>query len=42
MTPHSVHYGLAADLRVIRQNTLDAAFLTNPNRSHSAFAYSGG
>jgi len=32
MTPHSVHHGLAADLRVIRQATLDAAFLTNPNR----------
>ena len=32
MTPHSVHYGLAADLRVIRQATLDAAFLANPNR----------
>ena len=32
MTPHSVHYGLAADLRVIRQATLDAAFLVNPNR----------
>lgn len=31
MTPHSVHYGLAADLRVIRQDTLDAAFLANPN-----------
>ena len=32
MTPHSVHYGMAADLRVIRQATLDAAFLANPNR----------
>jgi hypothetical protein len=32
MTPHSVHYGLAADMRVIRQATLDAAFLANPNR----------
>ena len=32
MTPHSVHYGLAADMRVIRQATLDAAFLSNPNR----------
>lgn len=32
MTPHSVHYGLAADMRVIRQATLDAAFLVNPNR----------
>ena len=32
MTPHSVHYGLAVDLRVLRQATLDAAFLANPNR----------
>ena len=32
MSPHSVHYGLAADMRVIRQATLDAAFLANPNR----------
>lgn len=32
MTPHSVHYGVAGDLRGIRQATLDAAFLTNPNR----------
>ena len=32
MTPHSVHYGLAADLRLIRQATLDAAFLAHPNR----------
>ena len=32
MTPHSVHYGLAADLRLIRQAALDAAFLVNPNR----------
>jgi transposase InsO family protein len=32
MTPHSVHYGLAAAMRVIRQATLDAAFLANPNR----------
>jgi putative transposase len=32
MTPHSVHYGLAAEIRVIRQATLDAAFLANPNR----------
>ncbi len=31
MTPHSVHYGLAADLRLIRQATLDAAFLAHPN-----------
>jgi len=32
MTPHSVHYGLAAGMRVIRQATLDAAFVANPNR----------
>jgi putative transposase len=32
MTPHSVHYGLAADMRIIRQSTLDAAFLANPHR----------
>ena len=32
MTPHSVHYGLATELRVIRQAALDAAFLANPNR----------
>ena len=32
MTPHSVHYGLAADMRVTRQATLNAAFLTHPNR----------
>jgi len=32
MTPHSVHYGLAADIRAVRQDTLDAAFLANPNR----------
>ncbi|MDP1690675.1 MAG: integrase core domain-containing protein [Burkholderiaceae bacterium] len=32
MTPHSVHYGLAAQLRVTRQAALDAAFLANPNR----------
>ena len=32
MTPQSVHYGLAAGMRVIRQATLDAAFLANPNR----------
>ena len=32
MTSHSVHYGLATDLRVIRQATLDAAFLANPKR----------
>jgi len=32
MTPHSVHYGHAAALRVVRQTTLDAAFRANPNR----------
>ena len=32
MTPHSVHYGLAANMRIIRQATLDAAFRANPNR----------
>lgn len=32
MTPHSVHYGLAEEIRVTRQSTLDAAFLANPNR----------
>ena len=32
MTPHSVHYGLAADIQVTRQATLDAAFLANPLR----------
>jgi putative transposase len=32
MTPHSVHYGLAAEMRVKRQTTLDGAFLANPNR----------
>ncbi len=32
MTPHSVHYGLAADMRAVRQATLDTAFLANPNR----------
>lgn len=32
MTPHSVHYGLAAQQRAIRQATLDAAFRANPNR----------
>ena len=35
MTPHSVHYGLAADMRLTGQATLDAAFLANPNRSKS-------
>ncbi len=32
MTPHSVHYCLAAAMRVTRQATLDAAFLANPQR----------
>ena len=32
MTPHSVHYGLDKDMRVVRQTTLDRAFLANPNR----------
>jgi len=32
MTPHSVHYGLAADMRIIRQATLDAAFMAHPHR----------
>ena len=32
MTPHSVHYGLAADMRLTRQATLDAAYRANPNR----------
>ena len=31
-TPHSVHYGLAAELRAVRQTTLDAAYRANPNR----------
>lgn len=32
MTPHSVHFGLADDMRIIRQATLDSAFLANPHR----------
>ena len=32
MTPHSVHYGLATEMRVVRQATFDAAFSANPNR----------
>ena len=32
MSPHAVHYGLAENLRLIRQATLDAAFLANPKR----------
>jgi len=27
-----VHYGLAADMRIIRQATLDAAFMAHPHR----------
>ena len=34
MTPHSVHYGLAEDMRITRQATLDAAFMANPHRFH--------
>ena len=32
MTPHSVHYGLAAAVRLVRQDTLEAAFAANPKR----------
>ena len=32
MTPHSVHYGLAAGMRLTRQATLDAAYRANPHR----------
>ena len=32
MTPHSVHYGLAEEIRITRQATLNAAFLANPKR----------
>ena len=32
MTPHSAHNGLAEELRITRQATLDAAFVANPNR----------
>ena len=32
MTPHSVHYGYASDIRVKRQDALDAAFLAHPQR----------
>ncbi len=32
MTPHSVHHGHAAAMRVVRQATLDDAFRANPNR----------
>jgi transposase InsO family protein len=32
MTPHSVHYGLAAAVRLVRQDTLDTAFAANPKR----------
>jgi Integrase core domain len=36
MTPRSVHYGLAADMHVIRQATLDAAFLPIPTDSKAS------
>ncbi|MEP6588720.1 MAG: integrase core domain-containing protein, partial [Polaromonas sp.] len=32
MTPHSVHHGLAQDLLITRQASLDAAFAAHPNR----------
>ena len=32
MTPHSVHYGLAAAMRSTRQATLDAAYRANRHR----------
>ena len=32
MTPHSVHYGQAQAIRVIRQATLNAAFDATPHR----------
>jgi hypothetical protein len=32
MTPRSVHFGLAAHMRIIRQATLDAAYLAKPHR----------
>jgi putative transposase len=32
MPPHSVHYGLAAHMRLTRQATLDNAFAANPRR----------
>lgn len=32
MTPHSVHYGHAKELRCARASTLEAAFLASPNR----------
>ena len=35
MTPHSVHYGHADALRVIRQASLDTAFLAHPERFKS-------
>jgi transposase InsO family protein len=35
MTPHSVHYGLADAMLVVRQATLDAAFQRHPNRFKS-------
>jgi putative transposase len=32
MTPHAVHFGKDTALNVIRQSTLDAAFIANPER----------
>ena len=32
MTPHSVHYGHAQALRIIRKATLDTAFIAHPKR----------
>jgi len=32
MTPHSVHYGLAQELRLTRQAALDTAFRASPKR----------
>ncbi len=32
MTPHSVHYGYAHDIRIKRQHALDTAFLAHPQR----------
>jgi putative transposase len=32
MTPHSVHHGLAEQLRSVRQAVLYEAFLATPNR----------
>ena len=35
MTPHSVHYGLAANVQAVRTATLNAAFLAHPERFKS-------